>query len=231
MIKKISAVITGVTDLTPTARIVTLTLAEPLPFVAGAFVNLFINHEGVIHRRAFSISSSDRNTSTIDLTIRLSQTGLVSPLFWAPSIVGTEVEIMGPLGLNTADKMLQSHKFLCGFGVGAGVVKSLAEHFVHDPACTDLTILLGFRHENDLIHADYFDHLAQSNQATVRYVLSQPHTDTTHRSGYLQNHISDLDFTDADVYVCGQEIACEALIAAVELSKPLSCHHFIEGFH
>lgn len=230
-IKKIAATITAVRDTTPTARVVTLTLSEPFPFIAGAFVNLFITHEGQVLRRAFSISSSDAIDQTIDLTIRRSLNGVVSPLFWKEDIVGTKVEVMGPLGLNTADKMLQARTFLFGFGVGAGVVKSLAEHFVQDPTCTELTIMLGSRNEDEIVHLKEINDLATSPKVTVRHAISNPGTHNTHPVGYIQNHLEGFDFNNADVYVCGQEIACQALIDAVKKQNPQNCAYFVEGFH
>ena len=230
-IKKIPATITAVSDTTPTARVVTLTLSEPLPFVAGAFVNMFISHEGKVLRRAFSISSSDKEDKTIELTVRLSPNGAVSPLFWKEDIIGTTVEVMGPLGLNTADKMLQSKTFLFGFGVGAGVVKSLAEHFVKDTNCTELTIMLGSRNEDEIVHLKEVTELATSPKVTVRHAISNPGDHNTHPVGYIQNHLEGFDFNNADVYVCGQEAACEALVEAVKKQNPQNCLYFVEGFH
>jgi NAD(P)H-flavin reductase len=230
-IKKIAATISAVTDTTPTARVVTLTLSEPLPFIAGAFVNLFIEHEGTAMRRAFSISSSDTDHKTIDLTIRLSQTGVVSPLFWREDIVGTKVEVMGPLGLNTADKMHQPKTFLFGFGVGAGVVKSLATHFVQDPNCSELTIMLGSRNEDEIVHLTDFEELATEPKVTLRHATSNPGPHNTHPVGYVQDHLAGFDFNNADVYVCGQEVACNALVETVKKQNPQNCAYFVEGFH
>ena len=42
-IKKFSGIITAVTDLSPTAREVTIQPSEPIDFVAGSFVNVFIS--------------------------------------------------------------------------------------------------------------------------------------------------------------------------------------------
>lgn len=230
-IKKIPATITAVHDTTPTARVVTLTLSEPFPFVAGAFVNVFINHEGKVLRRAFSISSSDTKSDTIDLTIRLSLNGVVSPLFWREDIIGTKVEVMGPLGLNTADKMTQARTFLFGFGVGAGVVKSLAEHFINDPKCTELTIMLGSRHESEIVHLKELTEFTKDPRVTIRHAVSNPGEDNTYPVGYIQNHLEGFNFNQADVYVCGQEVACNALIDTIKNQNPQNCQYFIEGFH
>lgn len=230
-IKKIAATITAVTDLSLTARAVTLTLSEPMAFSAGSFVNVFIPVHGAQERRAFSISSSETVADQITISIRLNPKGTVSPIFWQTDIVGTKIEVMGPLGLNTASRMSGNKVFLFGFGVGAGVVKSLADHFVHTPAATALTIITGNRSAEEILHQDYFDSLANYPNITVTYVVSQSLPGSTYKVGYIQDHIDALDFSKSLVYVCGQEIACQTVVEKIKNKQPEHCQFFIEGFH
>jgi len=230
--KKIPAILSAYRDLSPTAREIILTPSEPFPFVAGSFINLFITHEGKTLRRAFSLSSSDRNPDTLSVSVRLSPQGAVTPLFWQESLIGTHVEIMGPLGLNTADKMHHRRVFLFGFGVGAGVVKSLVHHFTETKSVDELTIMTGSRADDDILHKDYFDRCAHTYPfAHLSYVVSQPQPDSPYKKGYMQEHLGGMDFSNADVYVCGQTVACDALIAEVKKTNPTDCTFFVEAFH
>jgi NAD(P)H-flavin reductase len=202
-----------------------------MPFMAGSFVNLFIMKDGEKLRRAFSISSSEASTKEITLSIRHNPSGAVTPLFWQDDIVGTKVDLMGPLGLNTADKMQSGKILLFGFGIGAGVIKSLAEHFVHRPTTTNLTIVTGNRSESELLHKDYLDTLATDNKnVTIKYVVSDQ-SQEIYPLGYIQNHISEYDFNNADVYICGQTVACEALEKKIKNTNPYNCQFFVEDFH
>lgn len=230
-IKKIPGVINHLTDLTPTARAITIKLDEPLSFKAGSFVNLFIEHEGTIQRRAFSLSSPEGESFEVELSIRLNPKGTISPLFWDNNILGKKVEVMGPLGLNTADKMLNKNIFLFGFGIGAGVVKSLASHFTAKTDLAKLTIMTGNRSDTDVVHLDFFTELEKDARVTIKHVVSNPTEANTYAVGYIQNHISDLDFNHSDVYVCGQEVACQGLIDEVKKKSPVDCNFFVEGFH
>ncbi len=154
------------------------------------------------------------------------------PLFWKDSIVGTELELMGPLGLNTADTIHRDKIFLFGFGIGAGVIKSIAQHVVRRSTLSTLTIITSNRSDDDIVHKDFFDDRAQKDaRVRVSYVVSSPQPDSPHKTGYIQNYLAKLDFTDADVYVCGQKVACTALIETVETHKSQNCHFFIEAFH
>lgn len=230
-IKQINGTITNVRDISPTAREYTITPAEPLPFVAGAFVNLFVSHDGKIIRRAFSMSSSDHNDQSFTLSIRLSPDGALTPLLWAHDYTGSIVKLMGPLGLNTADKMLSKNVFLFGFGIGAGVVKSLADHIVTRPELESLTIVTGNRSSSEIIHKDYFDKLKANNKkVSVKYVVSDTHQ-TEYPTGYIQEHIAEYHFNNADVYMCGQGVACAALEEVIRSTDPQNCKFFIEDFH
>ncbi len=230
-IKQTRAVITAVRELSPTAREYVLTPETPLAFIAGAFVNVFIDHEGTVLRRAFSISSSDNVQNTFSLSIRLSPSGKLTPLLWNKDYVGTTVRIMGPLGLNTGDKMPAQKIFLFGFGIGAGVVKSLADHIIKRPDINSLTIFTGNRSIAEIIHKDYFDHITHTDKrVSVSYIVSDTNQ-SLYPQGYIQNHVSALDFNHATVYMCGQTIACTALRTAIEDTHPSDCTFFVEDFH
>lgn len=230
-IQQINGTISAIKDLSATAREYTIVPATPLPFVAGAFVNLFIEHDGKTIRRAFSMSSSDTNDQSFTLTIRLSLHGELTPILWDHDFQGKTVRLMGPLGLNTADKMSAPHAFLFGFGVGAGVVKSLADHLAAKPDLKTLTIVTGNRSIDEILHKDYFDELAKNNpKVTVTYVVSDK-TQSQYPTGYIQEHIGAYDFNNADVYMCGQKVACDALTETVSAKAPKNCTFFVEDFH
>ncbi|HEU4677260.1 MAG TPA: FAD-dependent oxidoreductase [Candidatus Paceibacterota bacterium] len=230
MIRKVKGIIRNVNDLSPTAKELVIDLEEPLPFVAGNFVNLFFPKDGETVRRAFSLSSSDADSRTIALSVRRSRgmAGL-TPYFWEHDVAGTPVELMGPLGENTADKLTSKKAFLFAFGVGAGVIRSVADHLVKRASPPELRIMTGSRDDGDIIHKDYFDELAAMGKAHVRYVVSTPGT-SPFLSGYIQDHVSDFDFNDADVYMCGQDAACTELQTKVLSTAPKNCRLFVESF-
>lgn len=230
-IKKLNGKVVRVVDTSLTSKEVWVELSEPLGFVAGSFVNVFMDINGQRVRRAYSVSSAPSEQNTIALTLRLSPGGVMTPLFWEHNMVGTALELMGPLGLNTADKMLHKKVYLFAFGVGAGVVKSLAAHFVAEGG-RELVVVTGSRSEDEILYKDYFDGLAAaSKNVSVMHVVSQPAKDSDLPKGYIQDHLSGFNFNNADVYVCGQEAACNALVETVKATNPTDCSFFIEGFH
>lgn len=111
------------------------------------------------------------------------------------------------------------------------MVKALAEHFVQRSEPTTLTIVTGNRSETELLHKDYFDALTKNNQnVNIQYVVSDQ-TQTVYPVGYIQDHLSECDFSDSDVYICGQTVACEALKQKINDPKRNNCRFFIEDFH
>jgi len=231
-IKKLTGIIINVEDVSKTAKEVSIALSEPIHFIAGSFVNVFMYINGEKVRRAYSISSSPDAQSSIALTLRLSPSGVMTPLFWNKNMIGETVEIMGPLGLNTVDKMYHKKIYLCAFGVGAGVVKSIADYFSHQKNIEHLTILTGSKSEDEILYKEYFDTLSQkSKNISVMHVVSKGSETTAVLKGYIQDHLQTFDFNNADVYVCGQEKACNDLVEKVTSMHPVDCQFFIEGFH
>lgn len=229
--KKLTAHITHIEDLSKTAKEITLTLPEDINFIAGQFVNIFMDINGEKVRRAYSISSSDTTQSQITLSIRESLNGVISPLFWKTDLTGTTLELMGPLGLNTADKMQSPRAYLFAYGVGAGVVKSVLDHVIKKGIAEKIVVMTGSRSDNEILHREYFDTMAQEHSIIeVRHVISQP-SNNDFRVGYIQDHLDGIDFNNADVYACGQGVACDSLVEKIKAQNPENCHFFIEAFH
>lgn len=231
-IKRTFGTIKEITNLSATAKEILIDLDTPLDFIAGSFVNVFMDIDGEKIRRAYSISSDDSEQRSIRIAMRLSPEGKMSPLFWKNDLVGEKLELMGPLGLNTAKKMPHEKIYLFAFGVGAGVVKSLAGHFSKSDKARDISIMTGSRSEDEILYKDYFDSLANEHRnVKVSYVISKPPEICSFKKGYLQDNIDGLDFHKSAVYVCGQEAACNALVQKIKATAPTDCDFFIEGFH
>jgi len=231
-IKKFTGKINNVVDLSKTAKEISISLSEHIDFIPGSFVNVFIDINGEKVRRAYSISSSSMENKNITLTIRLSPTGLLTPLFWNKDMIGENIEMMGPLGLNTVDKMKQDKIYLFAFGVGAGVVKSIADHFFNQKNIKSLIILTGSKSEDEILYKDYFNSLfLDSENMFVDHIVSRIREGSSIKRGYIQDYINEFDFNNSDVYVCGQEKACNDLVEKIKSTNPNDCNYFIEGFH
>jgi NAD(P)H-flavin reductase len=230
-IKRFKGEIIKVVDLSKTAKEIIIKLSEPIDFNSGSFVNIFMDVNGENLRRAYSISSSSINHDFITLTMRLSPSGIMTPFFWSKDMTGQTLELMGPMGFNTVDKMLKDKIYLFAFGVGVGVVKSISDYFTAIKKVEHLTIFTGSRSEEEIIYKEYFDTLSNNKNVSIKYIVSNPNAGSNISKGYIQDFIGDLDFNNSDVYVCGQEVACSDLIAKVKKMETKDCNFFIEAFH
>lgn len=226
-----SASITNERTLSPSAKEVTLTLPQPLGFISGAFVNVFLEYDGARHRRAYSISSSDEHQKEITLSIRKGNPNGMSAKFWEENVRDIPMTIMGPLGLNTIDTIAHKRVFLIGFGIGVSVIKSLLEHLLADASIREMVVLTGSRTEEEILYKELFESIAQKDaRVHVRFVVSQPHDIHYAYRGHIQEYISDFTFDDATVYLCGQGSACNATKTEIEKSKPQNVQFLVESF-
>lgn len=114
----LEGVIARITPLSDTAREVVISFQEPLVCLPGSFVNVFMDVTGTSTRRAYSVVATDSAAKTLTLAIRRAVGGTMSPEFWEDDIVGRKVRIMGPMGLNTADKLTKPTLHLVAYGIG-----------------------------------------------------------------------------------------------------------------
>lgn len=231
-IQQMKASVHSTTDLSPSAREVTLTLPQPLNFSPGAFVNVFVTRNGKRERRAYSISSDYKSQKEIALSIRRgSGEKSLSPVFWKEGVENLDVSIMGPLGLNTAEKIEHTKVFLFGFGIGVSVIKSLAQYLLDQDDIEEVIVALGSRTEEEMLYKEFFELLAEQDvRLKLRFVLSRPHDASYPYKGHLQDFIDDFDFNDSSVYLCGQGAACLSLRDAIEAKKPKEVQFLIESF-
>ena len=232
IISKRPGVISNAIDLTSTAREITFTLTEALECLPGSFINVFMNIDGEQVRRAFSIVTTNSTEKTVSVAVRNSPNGKMTPKFWESTIIGTPVEIMGPMGKNTSDKLTATSIHLFAFGIGAGIINAITEHALQDTHVQKISIVTGSRNESDIVYKSYFDELAKKYpHISVRYVISNPVSENYPYTGYIQNHVEDMNFDNSDVYMCGQEAACNGLIEAIQKKNPQNVTFFVEAFH
>jgi ferredoxin-NADP reductase len=98
------AVISDIVTRTATVKSFFVSLAEPMPFVAGQHVDVRLTAEdGYQAQRSYSIASAPELASTkapytFELAIERLEDGEVSPYFHEVAAIGDEIEFRGPIG-------------------------------------------------------------------------------------------------------------------------------------
>lgn len=213
-IQKFKTKISGIRDVSENAREITIAIPNEITFafLPGQFMNFFVEVDGKKERRAYSISSSqDTENEYITFTIRRDEKGKVSPVFWGENILKKEFEVMGPIGLNTADKLTHNRVFLLAMGVGISPVKSIID-FLLKYTEKKVILFFGNKNEHQILYKKYFDDLAQKfENFDVIYVLDNPENKDYKLIGFVQDFIIGEDFENASVYICGMHAMAQSV--------------------
>lgn len=148
---------------------------ECAPFLAGQYIDLYVDIDGRRVNRAYSISSSpkDAREGFYELTLKYVQGGLVSRYVLDNWKEGDEVELSGPAGNFYYTALRDAKTVLCLAG-GSGITPflSLANAIVDGDEDFRMVLLYGSRTEGDILYKAEFDRLAQDARIQVVHVLS-----------------------------------------------------------
>jgi ferredoxin-NADP reductase len=195
--------------------------AAPPPFRAGQYVNLFVDVDGVLTSRPYSISSTP-GSPTLDLTIRDNPGGFVAPYLLHEVRVGDEFESTGPAGHFYHEPLIDGNDlvFLAG---GSGVTPFVS--MIRQGGIGRIHLLYGSRTRDDVIFDDKLAELrGQLPHFTYALVISEPPPRYRGLTGFLDANLirSQVgDVADKTFYICGPGVMYDfCLKALAELGVP-----------
>ncbi len=151
--------------------------AGELPyFRAGQYINLFVEIDGVLTSRPFSLASAP-GAPYWDLTVRRMPGGWVSHFLLDRIAAGDVLESTGPNGSFYYEPLMDTGDlvFLAG-GSGVTPFASILQDTAGKPGL-NIQLLYGSRSPDDIIFKDELDRLAEANDnIRVDYVISEPPT-------------------------------------------------------
>lgn len=174
--------VAAVTDMADDCKSFTL-VADPergteslAYFGAGKYLTVFETIEGVPVTRAYSISSSPKDSleGKYVLTIKLVDGGLVSRYIFDTWTVGTNVEVSAPSGNFEYQPLRDAKKVICLAG-GSGITPfvSMANAVADGDEDFEMTLLYGSRNYKSILFRDELEALAEKcNKIKVVHVLS-----------------------------------------------------------
>jgi ferredoxin-NADP reductase len=205
------------------------------PFRPGQYVNVFVDVDGVLTSRPYSISSAPQlsrareEPQTLDLTIRDKADGFVAPYLLNEVQVGDELDTTGPAGSFYHEPLIDGEElvFLAG---GSGITPFMSiirEAFGGEEEDRSLKVhlLYGSRVPDDVIFDAELTALAKAHPG-LRYspIISEPPPGYDGLTGFLdaraiQEQTGDLG--GKTVYVCGPGVMYGfCLEALTELGVP-----------
>lgn len=222
--------------LTPHVRRLVFARREPGPlaFAPGQWVNLFmpIAPGEAPLRRAYSIASPPSADGTFELAVTRVEGGPGSNFLHALA-VGSTLEVEGPQGFFTRDPAFASPTLFVATGTGYTPLRSMLLAAAAAGSTTRTHLVLGTRHEHDLLYREEIEALAARHPwFTHTFTLSRPSDAWGGARGYVQAHVAgaltDLaTHGEPHVFACGLQRMVSAVRELVrkELEFPRERMH------
>ncbi|MBQ7861720.1 MAG: 2Fe-2S iron-sulfur cluster binding domain-containing protein [Clostridia bacterium] len=145
-------------------------------FGAGKYLTVFENIEGMPITRAYSISSSPKDSleGKYVLTIKLVEGGLMSQFIFDTWAVGKSVEVSAPSGNFEYQELRDAKKVICLAG-GSGITPfvSMANAIADGDEDFEMTLIYGSRNADSILFKDELEELAaRCDKIKVVHVLS-----------------------------------------------------------
>jgi ferredoxin-NADP reductase len=212
--------------LAPTVRELTFERADgqPMEFEPGQWVSAYfagLEPPAEETKRSYSIASAPDGSPRFDLAVTRVQDGPASTRLHTME-PGAALRFQGPQGFFTRgtrslkplpeDPAMSAPALMIATGTGVTPMRSMLQASAAQGPLTPVILVLGVRHEADLLYGDEFRALAQAHTA-FRFVptLSQPGPGWDGRRGYVQTHVRELwqelaaGGAAPHAYVCGLE--------------------------
>jgi len=183
------------------------------PFRPGNYITLTQNINGGIYKRAYSISSYDKNLKEYRITVKKVFRGIVSNYLFHHVKEGDILTITGPSGNFYYDSIRDSKDvFFISGGSGITPILPMIQKLLLNKEVNTIKLLYGAKTSNDLIFKREIDELAKTYQNfQVKYILSEEK-----REGYLSGYITEETILEEEpfeksFFVCGPVKMYESL--------------------
>lgn len=186
--------------LAPRVRELTFERADgtPMQFEPGQWVNALLplaEAAASETKRSYSIASPPDGTPRFDLAVTR-VTGGAGSCWLHEMDVGAKLRFIGPQGFFTRAAAAAANaqpSLMIATGTGVTPMRSMMRAAIAAGSRAAMWLVLGVRHEDDLLYADELGAMAREHPF-VRFepTLSQPRGDWRGRRGYVQTHVREL---------------------------------------
>lgn len=176
-------------------------------FRAGQYINLFVEVDGVLTSRPYSIASPP-GRDYYDITVRRVEGGFVSDYLLNRLKVGDTLESTGPNGSIYHEPLVDTDNlvFLAG-GSGITPFASMMREAVEKKLPLGMHLIYGSRHPDDIIYRAEMERLAAENEnIKLDFIMSEPPGGWEGLCGLLDTEmIAGLvgPVEDKTFYICG----------------------------
>jgi len=211
-----------ITVETPSAKTFRLQAVDaPLPhFRAGQYINLFVEINGVVTSRPYTIASPPGAT-WYEITVRRKEGGFVSHYFLDQVKAGDLLSGSIPSGDFYHNPVIHSRQLvLLAGGCGITPFMSMIREAADENSPLDIHLIYGSREPGDIIFRQEIESLvANSENIKADFVISEPVNDWTGPRGFLDAEmITSLagSLRGKTVFVCGPALMHDLCGKALE---------------
>ncbi|MFZ4965389.1 2Fe-2S iron-sulfur cluster binding domain-containing protein [Pseudomonas gingeri] len=196
------------TSSTRTLRVVAVDRKVLPPFLAGQYINLFVDIDGVATARPYAISSPPSQQGYYDLTVKRARDGYVSNYLLDRVVVGQRLLSSGPMGTFHHNPLYHGDDlvFLAG-GSGSAPARSILQDLLDRGLAHRFHLVYVNSHLDDVIFDEAFRALARRHEHfTLSQVISRPPADYRGHAGRLNETLLQAllgDLGDKMFYICG----------------------------
>lgn len=204
-------------------------LSEQIKYKAGQFLTVVVpGPEGKKVKRSYSMSSSPVTDSSVAITIKRVQGGLVSNYLNDKVKKGDFLEVNESMGHFVFDPENYSSGKLFLIGAGSGITPliSIAKTALKALDSLSVFVFYGSRFENQIIFKKELEQLENQYKGrfTLSNIISKPSENWSGLTGrinqasatqWLKDH--NVDFKRDHFYVCGPEEMLESVLKITEL--------------
>ncbi len=182
--------------------------SELPPFLAGQYITVYVEVDGIMTARAYSLSSAPANHGHYDITVRRVEGGLVSNYLLDRVSAGDVLETSSPTGNFYHNPIIhESSVVLLAGGSGITPFMGMIRQEQLKPSGKTMYLLYGNNSAEDIIFHDELNTIA-GNNPWLRYVpvIEKPAAGYSGKTGYLSaNLIKEVvgDTAHRTFFLCG----------------------------
>ena len=182
------------------------------PFLAGQYINLFLDVNGIRTSRPYSISSSPGQTAYYDITVRRVPNGFFSQYLLDEGKAGDLLQSTSPAGYFHHNPLFHGNDlvFLAG-GSGITPFMSMIREITDRGLNRKIHLIYGSQQEDDIIFREELsERAAHHANLSLHHVITEPSPGWTGPAGFItaeviQSILGDTGLADRMFYLCGPE--------------------------
>lgn len=187
--KRLNLKVSKIIEETASTKTLRLTSTDGYlpPFLAGQYVNVFVNINGVGTARPYAISSAPSERNFYDITIKRIENGFVSDFLLDEIVNGTVLQSTSPMGTFYHNPLFHGNDlvFLAG-GSGVAPAISIIADIIDNDLPFKFHLIYGSRFVDDIIFHKKLEALERDNNfLTVTKVISEPPKNFEGTTGYI----------------------------------------------